>query len=187
MPDADSVTRVGQFLPLPRVALLRDRNRQKVAVCTLCYEDTVYRHERRVPSPQDSMAILPCGHIYCLGCITDTLSSGCEAECPTCHISLRHSDCGHYVRPRLLYEETLLTLPKVVKSAAELPKLCRPCTKAKEVKHAMYLHIIFSIETRRLTELYERNQDEGTFQRLVEADRLSHEIVMNSFTAQVDW
>lgn len=186
MAPAETTTDLAHFIPFPRAVLLENPDKTQTAKCAICFDNAYYRRETNNSS--DSMAILPCGHVFCQSCIEMALSVKRD-ECPTCRMSLRYRACSHSVEPRTLHEENVLLLPSVVRSAAELPDVCPGCRRKKAVAHAGMLYSVYSHDIQRANAAYEKSRSDAALGELSDADKKAHRVIMSSFNvrAQFDW
>ncbi|RWA08399.1 hypothetical protein EKO27_g6702 [Xylaria grammica] len=127
------------FIPSPKVTFLIDDPRN--LICQICQHTPLKLARTVEDAGPEATAILPCGHICCLGCIEFWLST--HASCPFCRIVMSHAGCGHQVQPRVVAHDTIHTLPETLANGGKIGVLCSKCTERERREASI----------RRLTEL----------------------------------
>ncbi|KAI1815799.1 hypothetical protein GGS20DRAFT_596452 [Poronia punctata] len=113
------------FIPSPKITFLIDRPNNLVCqVCQLApLKMAITAEAPKVNIP----ALLPCGHITCQNCAENWLDS--NKSCPFCRISMTHEACGHQVRPRLVAQDTVHTLPETLPNGGKIGRKCFKCSE----------------------------------------------------------
>ncbi|KAI1142078.1 hypothetical protein F5Y05DRAFT_409225 [Hypoxylon sp. FL0543] len=115
------------FFPSPMITFLID---QPKLACTICDEKlsmAVMIHEIK----DTNIAILPCGHVACHGCLKVWLQQ--TRKCHVCRAEMRHQDCGHTVKPALITYDNITCLPKTLPKGGKISGKCRKCER--EARH----------------------------------------------------
>lgn len=111
------------FVPSPMITFLIDEPDD--LVCQVC-QQTPLKLAITAESPNPGLtSILPCGHIFCHGCIDHWLAS--HDSCPFCRTVLTHADCKHQVQPRFIAQDTIHTLPPTLANGGAIGDLCFKC------------------------------------------------------------
>ncbi|KAI1734029.1 hypothetical protein F4680DRAFT_439809 [Xylaria scruposa] len=119
IPDKDS------FIPSPKITFLIDS--PKNLICQIC-QQTPLKMAISAADPDPSMiAILPCGHIACHGCISSWFTK--SDLCPFCRIEMIHPKCRHQVQPRLIAQDTIHSLPETLPNDGAIGDMCFKCTE----------------------------------------------------------
>ncbi|KAJ3580353.1 hypothetical protein NPX13_g199 [Xylaria arbuscula] len=121
---ASKLTNNESFIPSPKVTFLIDKPSN--LICQICQQTPLKLATAADEDPDPSMtAILPCGHICCYGCANLWLTS--HDTCPFCRASMIHPACGHLVRPRLVAQDTIHSIPDTLANGGRLGCLCFEC------------------------------------------------------------
>lgn len=113
------------FVPSPKITFLIDQPRN--LVCQICQQAPL-KLAITAEDPGPGMAsIFPCGHISCINCINLWLAS--HTSCPFCRTTMIHPDCGHQVKPRLLAQDTIHSLPETLSNGGKISAKCFRCTE----------------------------------------------------------
>ncbi|KAI1746931.1 hypothetical protein F4782DRAFT_522905 [Xylaria castorea] len=124
IPNQDS------FVPSPKVTFLIDSPTN--LMCQICQQAPL-KMAISADNPHPGVtAILPCGHIFCHGCINIWLTS--HKSCPFCRTSMTHPGCMHQVQPRLIAQDTIHTLPETLANGGTIGEFCFKCTE-KHTRH----------------------------------------------------
>jgi hypothetical protein len=112
------------FFPSPKATFMIDRPKVK---CAICREKPL----EMLVSPRSirdkDMAILPCGHAACHGCLSTWLEG--HSTCPFCRLEHRHRECGHAVAPRTISHKTILSLPATICKGGTIAGRCSDCRR----------------------------------------------------------
>lgn len=116
------------YFPCPLISFLVDEQHPR-PVCQICRESRLQLPDGPPQPPEPDVdttfAILPCGHVAGSVCLRTWCMQ--NAFCPFCRQSLRHSACGHRVRPGLLTRETIRTIPRILPEGGAIAPLCSWC------------------------------------------------------------
>ncbi|KAI1431884.1 hypothetical protein GGR50DRAFT_697594 [Xylaria sp. CBS 124048] len=113
------------FVPSPMVTFLIDEPDD--LICQICQRTPLKMAiTAAIPAPE-MMAMLPCGHISCHRCISIWLAN--NSSCPFCRTDLAYKSCCHQVRPRLIAQDTIHTLPKTLTKGGTIAERCFGCAQ----------------------------------------------------------
>ncbi|KAI0459521.1 hypothetical protein F5B21DRAFT_455137 [Xylaria acuta] len=119
IPNKDS------FVPSPKITFLIDSPTN--LICQICQQAPL-KMAISAEDPNPGMtAILPCGHIFCHGCINFWLQG--HKSCPFCRTGMIHPGCRHQVQPRVIAQDTIHTLPETLANGGVIGDMCFKCTE----------------------------------------------------------
>ncbi|KAI1113822.1 hypothetical protein F5Y14DRAFT_451632 [Nemania sp. NC0429] len=121
-PDTGDVPSGGCFVPSPMVTFLIDQPDD--LICQVCRETPLKLAVTAENPTPDLTYILPCGHIFC-SCIGLWLES--HDSCPFCRTSMTYTGCKHPVKPRVVAQDTIHTLPDTLANGGVIANLCPEC------------------------------------------------------------
>lgn len=164
------------FVPSPKITFLIDEPDN--LICQVCQQAPLMMAITAECAGPESTAILPCGHVFCLGCIDVWLAS--HASCPFCRTSMTHAECGHQVQPRLIAQDTIHTLPETLANGGKIGRICFKCNERdrKEMSVLRWTELAQKFKTaRRQAELLgtdeavkEMRKVQKAFERVAEDD-----------------
>ncbi|KAI0161800.1 hypothetical protein GGR52DRAFT_586033 [Hypoxylon sp. FL1284] len=121
------------FFPRPRITFLLDRPRR--LTCQICKETALELGEPDRARTDGDLAILPCGHVGCYGCL-DTWTRR-HRSCPFCRESLRRAACRHPARPVRLALDSVHALPLTLPRGGAIADRCAQCADTRSCELAM--------------------------------------------------
>ncbi|KAI0970529.1 hypothetical protein F4678DRAFT_112340 [Xylaria arbuscula] len=113
------------FVPSPKITFLIDEPSN--LVCQICQQAPLKLAITAEDPGPGITCILPCGHISCCGCMNIWFEK--HSSCPFCRTGMAHTDCGHQVKPRLVAQDTIHSLPKTLSEGGKIGALCYKCTE----------------------------------------------------------
>ncbi|KAI1277964.1 hypothetical protein F5Y07DRAFT_398109 [Xylaria sp. FL0933] len=119
------LTNQDSFVPSPKVTFLIDKLTN--LTCQICHQAQLKLAVTAEDPAPDMACILPCAHIACYECMNMWLES--RTSCPFCRVSLIHTSCKHQVKPRLIAQDTIHSLPQTVPNGGKIGALCFRCTE----------------------------------------------------------
>ncbi|OBR09029.1 hypothetical protein CH63R_07794 [Colletotrichum higginsianum IMI 349063] len=115
------------FFPSPKTMFLIDQ--PEGLVCQICQHSKLsfqnHADKRTDKLPDSVPAIMPCGHVAGVRCLTTWLRD--HQNCPFCRQELIHSKCGHGVAPRHITMEEIFLIPATIPEGGLIPELCPRC------------------------------------------------------------
>lgn len=115
------------FIPCPKVTLSVDAS--KLGNCGICQENQLLLRSDKKALDDQSVAILPCGHIAGYECLKNWFSF--NKSCPFCRTPLEYQLCKHSSRLiRPLTRESLLSTPDTLPVGGVIPPQCFECSLA---------------------------------------------------------
>ncbi|KAK5624937.1 hypothetical protein RRF57_000653 [Xylaria bambusicola] len=113
------------FVPSPKITFLIDKPSN--LICQIC-QQTPLKLAITADGPGPSMAaILPCGHVACHGCFKMWFAN--HDSCPFCRATMVHIGCGHQVKPRLLAQDTIHSIPATLSKSGKIGTACFTCVQ----------------------------------------------------------
>lgn len=147
------------FLPCPKVSLYIDP--EILGYCGICQTTQLILRSQQEDGITDStIAIIPCGHLACYGCLTKWIRA--KPECPFCRFSLTYELCRHPQElVRTITKETLFSLPETIPMGGKIPEQCRECriTTNKQVNERILENL--AVGFKRLQGEYRMATDEA--------------------------
>lgn len=120
------------YVPSPKITFLIDNPDN--LVCQICTQTRLkIAITAETPGP-DIPSLLPCGHIFCHGCIDAWLVD--KKSCPMCRMTLVHKNCQHGVEPRLIAQDTIHTLPLSLPAGGKIGDKCLRCADKDRRKYS---------------------------------------------------
>ncbi|KAI1804213.1 hypothetical protein F4811DRAFT_571410 [Daldinia bambusicola] len=123
------------FFPDPMISFLVDQPRG--LTCQICRTTTLSIGASSNTPDEHTPAILPCGHLGCHDCLWSWVTS--NKDCPFCRREMKHSGCGHILRPALITHETIANLPKTIPRGGTMGETCRDCRDRENKEKAFIL------------------------------------------------
>lgn len=123
----DGRKEIGQdesFFPNPKITFLVDK---PTLNCQICQETPLEIGATDCRFSNDSLVILPCGHVACDGCMSTWVKE--HKSCPFCRQNLKRSACKHHVMPLLIAHDTIHTLPKTLPQGGAISSRCKKCNE----------------------------------------------------------
>ncbi|KAI0128222.1 hypothetical protein F4776DRAFT_672349 [Hypoxylon sp. NC0597] len=123
------------YFPDPMITLLVDLPEMMCAIC----QEKLKLNKKAEDSASINLAILPCGHIGCYGCLETWLDA--NQTCPICRTEMIYSQCRHTVIPVLITRDTMGYLPKTIPKGGSIPPNCPECDRkaVREKKVKMWI------------------------------------------------
>lgn len=124
------------FIPCPKLTLSIDS--KKLESCGICQESQLLLRSGKKPFDDQTVAILPCGHIGGYECLKNWCSI--NKSCPFCRTPLDYQLCNHsskLIRP--LTRENLYSLPDTLAVGGEVSSQCLECSIATNTSVNKYL------------------------------------------------
>ncbi|KAH8889858.1 hypothetical protein GQ53DRAFT_200095 [Thozetella sp. PMI_491] len=112
----------GNYFPFPRLTFLVDKPQN--LSCTICLEPIEYGEKRSTRSP-GYPALIPCGHIFCSGCILKCFEK--DRRCPSCKVEYRYAECDHPIQPRVIDKSNIFRLPLTIPEGGKIADCCVEC------------------------------------------------------------
>ncbi|KAI0813802.1 hypothetical protein GGR55DRAFT_635952 [Xylaria sp. FL0064] len=119
------LTNQDSFVPSPKVTFLIDKPTN--LTCQICHQAQLKLAVTAEDPAPDMACILPCAHIACCECMNAWLES--HTSCPFCRVSLIHTRCKHQVKPRLIAQDTIHSIPQTVPNGGKIGAMCFRCTE----------------------------------------------------------
>ncbi|KAJ8124759.1 hypothetical protein O1611_g8880 [Lasiodiplodia mahajangana] len=113
------------YIPSPKVTFLIDKPDN--LICQICRQARLKLAVTAENPGPEMIAILPCGHIACQACIDSWFTR--HASCPFCRVGLTHTRCGHTVKPRLIAQDTIHSLPATLPNNGKIGDTCFKCAE----------------------------------------------------------
>lgn len=120
-----SVVSNPHFLLYPRLTLSVDAN--ELGQCGICHDSQLLLRSQETVHDDQTVAILPCGHIAGYECLRNWLDF--NKTCPFCRISLEYELCKH--SSRLIWpltKENLYSVPDPIPSGGKIREQCFDCS-----------------------------------------------------------
>lgn len=112
------------FLPCPQITLFMDPQ-ASLGCCGICQTTQLELQAEGSGLSDAAVAIIPCGHLACRGCMKKCLES--KARCPFCRFPLEYELCCHPLEARVMTRENLLSTPDTLPMGGKIPDQCRDC------------------------------------------------------------
>ena len=124
------------FIPCPKLSLSIDA--MKLGNCGICQESQLLLRSSKRPLDDQTVAILPCGHVAGYDCLRNWFSY--NKSCPFCRIPLEYQLCTHSSRLiRPLTRENLFSTPDTLPVGGVVPPQCFECSVATNTNVHRYL------------------------------------------------
>ncbi|KAH8764378.1 hypothetical protein F5883DRAFT_352079, partial [Diaporthe sp. PMI_573] len=146
------------YIPCPKVSLSLDA--EKLGNCGICHESQLLLRSQKKGLDDQTVAILPCGHIAGYECLKNWFSF--NKSCPFCRITLQYQLCTHSTRLiRPLTRENLFSTPDTLPFGGTLPPQCLDCSIETNASVHKYLldHMLGQFKTLRAE--YHEEADES--------------------------
>lgn len=157
------------FIPCPRISLSLDAN--KLGPCGICHESQLLLRSQNKGLDDNTVAILPCGHIAGYTC----LKSWFEIQqcCPFCRLPMNYQLCTHSSRLiKPLTRENLFSTPDTLAVGGALPPQCFECAIETDASVHRYLLGAMLDQFKKLRAEYNSETHEG--KRIDLKSQLSH-------------
>lgn len=115
------------FLPCASITLYVNVT-PSLGTCGICHVNELRlgkKDDRTCPASESSLAILACGHIACIECLSKCLQN--KPQCPFCRFELKYELCSHPMEARVITRDNLLSIPATVPMGGVIPYQCRDC------------------------------------------------------------
>ncbi|KAI1470490.1 uncharacterized protein F4812DRAFT_469078 [Daldinia caldariorum] len=119
----NSVAEGQSFFPDPMITFLVDQPRD--LLCQICQTTTLSIATSAHTPDEHTPGILPCGHMACHTCLWSWVIR--NKTCPFCRKEMKHSGCGHTLKPALITHDTIARLPKTLSRGGTIGETCREC------------------------------------------------------------
>ncbi|KAI1420927.1 hypothetical protein F5Y12DRAFT_770545 [Xylaria sp. FL1777] len=123
--DTRKLTNNEYFVPSPKITFLIDEPTN--LICQICQQAPLKLSITEEGPGPFKASILPCGHISCYNCMSLWFAN--HTTCPFCRSSMIHTGCGHQVKPRLIAQDTIHSLPKTLSDGGKIGNKCFKCTE----------------------------------------------------------
>ncbi|KAI0100889.1 hypothetical protein GGR51DRAFT_341570 [Nemania sp. FL0031] len=165
------------FIPSPKITFLIDKPDN--LVCQICRQARLKLAVTAENPEPETTTILPCGHIACYACINHWFER--HASCPFCRVGLTHKRCGHKVRPRLLAQDTIHTLPETLANQGKIGDKCFKCAEKERREMSIERWTELADEFKRARREAERLGTDEAIQKMRKARKAFEQLPEDDF------